>query len=168
MNAEDDLRFREYARAKTLLLRRTAYLLCGDWHFAEDLVQTALMKLYGAWPRVRESAGIDQYVRRILLRTWLDEQRKPWRRKENRDGIVPDREWFDTPEGISEVLLGALAQLPARQRAAVVLRYCQDLPIAEVAAALGCSEGTVKSQTSRGLETLRVVVTRLEMAAGSL
>lgn len=168
MNAEDDTKFREYARAKTLLLRRTAYLLCGDWHLAEDLVQTALMKLYRAWPRVRDSAGMDQYVRQILLRSWLDEQRKPWRRKENRDGVVPDRERFDTPEGISEVLVGALAQLPAGQRAAVVLRFCQDLPISEVAAALRCSEGTVKSQTSRGLETLRTVVTRLEMAEGSL
>jgi RNA polymerase sigma-70 factor (sigma-E family) len=168
MNAEDDTKFREYPRAKSLQLRRTAYLLCGDWHFAEDLAQTALMKLYSAWPRVRDSAGIDQYVRRILLRSWLDEQRKPWRRKENRDGVVPDRERFDTPEAISEVLVGALAQLPAKQRAAVVLRYCQDLPIAEVAAALRCSEGTVKSQTSRGLETLRMVVTRLEMAEGSL
>jgi RNA polymerase sigma-70 factor (sigma-E family) len=168
MNAEDDTRFREYARAKSLPLRRTAYLLCGDWHLAEDLTQTALMKLYRAWPRVRDSAGMDQYVRQILLRSWLDEQRKPWRRKENRDGVVPDREQFDTPEGISEVLVGALGQLPARQRAAVVLRYCQDLPISEVAAALRCSEGTVKSQTSRGLETLRAVVTRLEMAEGSL
>jgi RNA polymerase sigma factor (sigma-70 family) len=82
--------------------------------------------------------------------------------------VVPDREQLDTPEGISEVLVDALGQLPARQRAAVVLRYCQDLPISEVAAALRCSEGTVKSQTSRGLETLRAVVTRLEMAEGSL
>jgi RNA polymerase sigma-70 factor (sigma-E family) len=168
MKAEDDTKFREYAHGRSLVLRRTAYLLCGDWHFAEDLAQTALMKLYRAWPKVRDSVAIDQYVRQILLRSWLDEQRKPWRRKESRDGVVPDREQFDTPQGISEILVAALGRLPAKQRAAVVLRYCQDLPISEVAAALRCSEGTVKSQTSRGLETLRAVVTRLEMAEGSL
>src|SRR5687768_16076153 len=104
MNADDDKRFREYARAKASPLRRTAYLLCGDWHFAEDLAQTALMKLYRAWPKVRDSAGMDEYVRKILLRSWLDEQRKPWRRKETRDCVVPDRGQIGVSEGISEAL----------------------------------------------------------------
>jgi RNA polymerase sigma-70 factor (sigma-E family) len=167
MKAEDDAGFREFARARTLALRRTAYLLCGDWHLAEDLVQTALIKLYGAWSRVKDSQGVDKYMRQILLRCWFDERRRPWRRKERRDGMVPETTHFDRPAGISDALLTALAQLPPKQRAAVVMRYCNDLPIAEVAAAMRCSEGTVKSQTSRGLETLRQIVTRLEMAERS-
>jgi RNA polymerase sigma-70 factor (sigma-E family) len=163
----DDAGFREFARTRTLALRRTAYLLCGDWHLAEDLVQSALLKLYGAWPRVHASEAVDKYTRQILLRCWLDEQRRPWRKRERRDGIVPEKEHVDQPSGISDILLTALAELPPKQRAAVVMRYCNDLPIAEVAAALRCSEGTVKSQTSRGLETLREIVTRLELAERS-
>jgi RNA polymerase sigma-70 factor (sigma-E family) len=168
MKAEDDRRFREYAHARTLTLRRTAFLLCGDWHLAEDLVQTTLMKLYGAWSRVSRSAAIDQYVRQILLRSWLDEKRKPWRRRENRDGVVPELELTDPPAGVSDMIVAALGHLPPKQRAAVVLRYCQDLPIAEVATALRCSEGTVKSQTSHALAKLRAVVTRFELAEGSI
>jgi RNA polymerase sigma-70 factor (sigma-E family) len=163
MKAEDDAGYREFARAKTLALRRTAYLLCGDWHLAEDLVQTALMKLYGAWPRVRTSQAVDKYTRQILLRCWLDEQRKPWRRRERRDGVVPEAGYVEKATGVSEVLLKALAQVPKKQRAAVVLRYCADLSIAEVAATLRCSVGTVKSQTSRGLEILRAIVDREEI-----
>jgi RNA polymerase sigma-70 factor (sigma-E family) len=164
---KDDAGFREFARTRTLGLRRTAYLLCGDWHLAEDLVQTALLKLYRAWPKVQASQAFDKYTRQILLRCWLDEQRRPWRRRERRDGVVPETEHVDQHTGISDVLLVALAQIPPKQRAAVVMRYCNDLPIAEVAAALRCSEGTVKSQTSRGLEALRQVITRLEMAERS-
>ncbi|MFC0114414.1 SigE family RNA polymerase sigma factor [Kibdelosporangium aridum] len=154
--------FHEFARAKTLSLRRTAYLLCGDWHLAEDLVQTALMKLYRAWSRVADSPAVDNYARQVLLRCWLDEQRKPWRRRENRDGVVPDRSQVDAPAGISETLLKALLSLAPKQRAVVVLRYCMDLSIAEVATVLKCSEGTVKSQASRGLEALRELVGQLE------
>ncbi|SMD15449.1 SigE family RNA polymerase sigma factor [Kibdelosporangium aridum] len=154
--------FHEFARAKTLSLRRTAYLLCGDWHLAEDLVQTALMKLYRAWSRVADSPAADNYARQVLLRCWLDEQRKPWRRRENRDGVVPDRSQVDAPAGISETLLKALLSLAPKQRAVVVLRYCMDLSIAEVATVLKCSEGTVKSQASRGLEALRELVGQLE------
>src|SRR5882724_9033448 len=105
MKAEDDVGFREFARARTLALRRTAYLLCGDWHLAEDLVQTALIKLYRAWSRVKDSQGVDKYMRQVLLRCWLDEQRRPWRRKERRDGLVPEMEHFDRPTGISDALL---------------------------------------------------------------
>lgn len=167
MKAEDDTGFRDFAHARTLSLRRTAYLLCGDWHLAEDLVQTALIKLYRAWPRVKDSKGFDNYMRRVLLRCWLDEQRRPWRRRENRDGIVPDTEHVDRPTGISDALVDALAKLPPKQRAAVVMRYCDDLSIAEVAAAMRCSEGTVKSQTSRGLDALRQIVARLDLAERS-
>lgn len=167
MNAEEDASFREFARANTLPLRRTAYLLCTDWHLAEDLAQTALIKLYRAWTRVHGSERIDNYVRRILLRCWFDEQRRPWRRRENRDGIVPepadallDPATGPGADGRTDLLVRALATIAPRQRAAVVLRYCADLPITDVAATLGCSEGTVKSQTARGLASLRGTVER--------
>jgi RNA polymerase sigma-70 factor (sigma-E family) len=159
MRAGDDADFREFARARSPALRRTAYLLCGDWHLAEDLVQNTLLKLHRVWPKIIRRGPVDNYARRVLLRCWLDEQRRPWRRRERRDGVVPEQASPASAEaGISDPLLRALAEVPAKQRAAVVLRYCADLPAAEVAAVLRCSEGTVRSQASRGLETLRGVL----------
>jgi RNA polymerase sigma-70 factor (sigma-E family) len=169
LRIEDDAGFREFARDRTLALRRTAYLLCLDWHFAEDLVQTALVKLYRVWPRIRQSESIDNYVRRVLTRCWLDEGRRPWRRRERRDGVVPesagdrlDPAVVAAENGLSDLLLRALAEIGPRQRAVVVLRFCLDLSIADVASTLGCSEGTVKSQATRGLDALRVIVDRWE------
>jgi RNA polymerase sigma-70 factor (sigma-E family) len=166
MRTGDDAGFREFARRRALPLRRTAYLLCGDWFLAEDLVQTALIKLYRVWPKVARNGPVDNYSRQVLLRCWLDEQRRPWRRRENRDGVVPERpDPLADPSalaGISEPLRLALAEVPPKQRAAVVLRYCADLSVADTAAALRCSEGTVKSQAARGLEALRAAMTRRE------
>lgn len=169
MRTEDDAGFREFARDRTLALRRTAYLLCLDWHLAEDLVQIALLKLYRVWPRVRHSESIDNYVRRVLTRCWLDEGRRPWRRRERRDGMVPeaagaglDPALVAAASGLSERLLRALGEIGPRQRAVVVLRFCLDLPIADVADALGCSPGTVKSQATRGLEALRTIADQWE------
>ncbi|MEU4519693.1 SigE family RNA polymerase sigma factor [Amycolatopsis sp. NPDC024027] len=158
MRAADDADFREFARARALALRRTAYLLCGDWHLAEDLVQNALVKLYRVWPKIARRGPVDNYARQVLLRCWLDEQRRPWRRRERRDGVVPDQPAAAPETGISGPLLRALAEVPPKQRAAVVLRYCAGLPAAEVADVLRCSEGTVRSQAARGLETLRGVL----------
>ncbi|MEV7041157.1 SigE family RNA polymerase sigma factor [Amycolatopsis sp. NPDC051061] len=158
MRAGDDADFREFARARALALRRTAYLLCGDWHLSEDLVQNALVKLYRVWPKITRRGPVDNYVRQVLLRCWLDERRRPWRHRERHDGVVPDRPSTEPEAGISASLLRALAEVPPKQRAAVVLRYCVDLPAAEVAEVLRCSEGTVRSQAARGLETLRGVL----------
>ncbi|MGW3996758.1 sigma-70 family RNA polymerase sigma factor [Amycolatopsis sp. NPDC004772] len=155
MRAADDADFREFARARAFALRRTAYLLCGDWHLAEDLVQLTLIKLYRVWPKITRRGPVDNYARQVLLRCWLDESRRPWRRRERRDGVVPDRPAVLSDAGISGPLLRALAEVPPKQRAAVVLRYCADLPAAAVADVLRCSEGTVRSQAARGLETLR-------------
>ncbi|MEV6908921.1 SigE family RNA polymerase sigma factor [Amycolatopsis sp. NPDC051071] len=166
MRSGDDVGFREFASDKALPLRRTAYLLCGDWHLAEDLVQLALIKLHRVWPKVSRNGPVDNYTRQILVRCWLDERRRPWRRKENRDGVVPDEpaapaDGTDSVDfGISDSLLRALAEVPPKQRAAVVLRYCADLPVAEVAVALRCSEGTVRSQAARGLDALRAALQR--------
>lgn len=139
-------------------LRRVAYALCGDWHRADDLVQTALVKLYVAWPRVRRAGGEDAYVRRILVRTAIDESRRPWRR-ERPTGALPDRPAAETP-GVEErsALFEALHDLPAQQRAAVLLRHWLGLSVAETAAELGITAGTVKSHTSRGLAALRLTL----------
>jgi RNA polymerase sigma-70 factor (sigma-E family) len=159
MRVRRDDEFTAYVAARARLLRRSAYLLCGDWHRAEDLTQSALTKVYLAWSRVRRADNVDAYVRQVLVRTYLDEQRRRWRSEqlsgETLDGLRPD------PAAASDQrldLLRALATLPPRQRAAVVLRCWEDLPITEVARALDCSEGTVKSQTSRGLAALRGVL----------
>jgi RNA polymerase sigma-70 factor (sigma-E family) len=162
MRQADEDRFREFARSQALLLRRCAYLLCGDWHLAEDLVQATLVKLYGAWPRIENTDRPVSYARTTLTRCWLDERRRPWRRAEERSGDLPDTADSTVDPALAhdrsavrEELLAALAGLPPRQRAVLVLRYFGGMSITATAVALGCSEGTVKSQASRGLDTLR-------------
>jgi RNA polymerase sigma-70 factor (sigma-E family) len=150
--------FIKYASARRDYLRRTAYLMCGDWHGADDLVQTALVKLYVAWPKIRSRGTEDAYARRVIVRAYLDEKRRPWRREyvgldgfdhaAPHEGSVEDR----------HLLIDALATLPARQRAAVVLRYWCDLSVGETAEVLRCSTGAVKSQSARGLEKLRTAL----------
>jgi RNA polymerase sigma-70 factor (sigma-E family) len=143
--------FRDLYVGRAPALRRTAFLLCGDWQLAEDLVQVAFEKVYASWSRLREP---DAVLRRTLVRCWVDETRRPHRR-ERSVAEVPDRS-VDAPE--RESLSHALAAVPPRQRACLVLRFYDDLSVAETARLLGCTEGTVKSQTSRGLEALRLVL----------
>lgn len=161
----DDERFHVFAAQGTRSLTRLAYLLCGDQHLAHDLVQICLIRLYQAWPRVRDKTAVDAYARKVLLRCWLNEQRRPWRRRENRDGVVPDTPAPDPDlAGAAhrkEVLRTALAQLPPRQRAVVVLRYWSQHSVTETATILRCSEGNVKSQSARGLAALREAMARM-------
>ncbi len=143
-----------YVTARYAHLRRTAYLLCGDWHRAEDLVQTALARLVLA-ARRRQIDSLDAYARMVLLRVFLDERGSARARRER-----PVAEPFDkpSPEGdrsVALTVLAALRTLPPRQRAAVVLRYWEDRSIEETAEALSISPGTVKSQCAKGLATLR-------------
>ncbi|MFD3378496.1 MULTISPECIES: SigE family RNA polymerase sigma factor [unclassified Streptomyces] len=153
---EAGLDFDEFARSRQAQLRRTAYLLCGDWHLAEDLTQTALAKLYAAWRRVRLDSP-DGYARKVLFRTFVDETRRRrwWERPRayEFDVAAPARD----PE-LRLTLLAALRQVPARSRAVLVLRFWEDQSVEATAAALGCSVGTVKSQTSRGLTALRRIL----------
>jgi RNA polymerase sigma-70 factor (sigma-E family) len=151
-----DREFRAYFEARAGVLRRTAYLLCGDWHRAEDLAQTALAKLYVAWPRISRDGQVDAYVRKIVVRAAIDDSRRWFRRHERAMSAVPDTVPAPAP-GVDDVLdvRRALADLPIGQRAVVILRYWEDLPVAETAELLGCSEGTVKSQAAKGLATLR-------------
>ena len=146
--------FRAFALSRRPTLRRTAFLLCGDWHLADDLVQTALVKLYVAWPRVRQGGPPDAYAHRILMRCFLDDRRRPWRR----ESPVEDVALHTTTARAEDDLLdlgSALTHLPPRQRATLLARFWLDLSVAQTAEALGCSEGTVKSQTARALSTLR-------------
>ncbi|WP_329227728.1 SigE family RNA polymerase sigma factor [Streptomyces canus] len=157
MQAEQEDRFQEFVRARWSHLVRTAYLLTGDAHHAEDLTQTALAKAYRSWRRVSRSDNPEAYVRRMLVTCNSDRFRKR-RVKESLTDAPPERAGRDEAVARVEergVLLGALAQLPPRQRAVVVMRYWEDLPEAEVAEMLGCSPGTVKSQASKGLAKLR-------------
>jgi RNA polymerase sigma-70 factor (sigma-E family) len=155
VRAEDEAAFRELFAARARSLRRTAYLLCGDWHRAEDLVQTAFVKLYASWTRVRDREALDGYLRTVLVRAYVDETRRPSRR-ERLVGAVPDHAAAEA-SGPAErmALAAALREVPPRQRACLVLRFYDDLSVTETAAALGCAEGTVKSQTAKGLDALR-------------
>lgn len=148
-------------------LRTVAFALCGDWHRAEDLLQTAFVKLYLAWPRVHEFEHPEAYVRKILVRANIDEHRRPWRRRE----VSTDRH-IESPASVGEdaleerdVLIAALRALTARQRACVVMRHWLELSTAETAEALGISEGAVKTHASRGRERLRELLPALALTA---
>ncbi|MDV9171017.1 SigE family RNA polymerase sigma factor [Streptomyces sp. W16] len=154
---ESGLDFDDFARSRQAHLRRSAHLLCGDWHLAEDLTQTALAKLYAVWRRVRQLESPDGYARRVLYRTFIDETRR--RRWWERAGALQEDVVAPASDpDLRLTLLDALRQLPPRGRAVLVLRFWEDQSVEATAAALGCSVGTVKSQTSRGLGTLRRIL----------
>jgi RNA polymerase sigma-70 factor (sigma-E family) len=153
----DEAAFVEFAEAVCGQLRRTAYLLCGDWDQASDHVQEGLIRVYVAWPRLSRAGRERAYARKAVVSAFLDHAR---RRSSTEVPVEPNRNLpsgQDVAESVAlrTALMSALADLPSRQRACVVLRYFDDLSVADTAATLGCSEGTVKSQTSRALASLR-------------
>ena len=151
--SETDADFAAYFTARVPTVRRLAYALSGDWHTADDLAQAAFVKVYQRWRRVRGPA-IDGYVRRVLINTFLTHARK--HRRETVTADPPDRA---APEVDRHDDLGrALRDLPPQQRAVVVLRYLEDLSVADVADLLHIAEGTVKSQSARGLTALRAAI----------
>lgn len=156
--SDRDAAFAEYFAARSEAMRGTAYLLCGDWHRAEDLVQTAFTKLYLAWDRVSRHEVLDGYLRKTLVRTFLDQRRRGWWRRERVSDAPMDHPagpgGAETPED-RLVLLQALTRVPPRQRAVLVLRYWEDISIEDTAALLDCAPGTVKSQAAKGLQALR-------------
>jgi RNA polymerase sigma-70 factor (sigma-E family) len=155
---ERDAAFTEYFAARSGAMRSTAFLLCGDWHRAEDLVQVAFTKLYLHWNRVMRHEALDPYVRRVLIRTYIDDGRKARWRREQPQVAAGEPVARPDPSDDRVMLVQALAEVPARQRAVLVLRYWEDLSVEETAAALSCSPGTVKSQAARGLAALRTLI----------
>ncbi|MFH8515098.1 SigE family RNA polymerase sigma factor [Streptomyces gelaticus] len=154
MRTGDLEEFRGFAQERLVHLRRAAYLMCGDWHHAEDITQTALAKLYSVWGRRRQIRNMEAYAHRVLTRACVDHMRRRWRR-EQPSCVLPDRAEPCADPALGLQVRAALAVLPPRQRAVVVLRYWADLDIAATAAAMGCSTGTVKSHTARALVRLR-------------
>ena len=158
-----DAEFEAYVAAARPRLRRLAYSLCGDWHRADDVLQTALAKLYVAWPRVVRASDPDAYVRRTVARTTIDESRRPWRREHSGlDGH--DRPAAEVGVLERRDLVAALQRLPEMQRKTVVLRHWLGLSVAETATDLGIAEGTVKSHTSRALAALHELMSEEENA----
>lgn len=163
VRGDRDGEFEEFVRSRRAPLHQSAYLLCGDWHLAHDVVQTTFVQAYRHWHRVQGTNNPDAYVRRILI----NEVRDRWRRRERSQPVanIPDRiASIDVAGGVTTrlELLHALLALPLRQRATIVLRYLEGYSERETAMTLNCSQGTVKSQTSRALATLRKFLNRTE------
>jgi RNA polymerase sigma-70 factor (sigma-E family) len=153
--SERDREFTEFVTARrAALVRVAALLLSGDRARAEDAVQTALTRLYVAWPRVRV-ATVDAYARRCVVHAAIDDRRSRFRRRERLQSELPEIPVTEHQYVDQTAVVAVLARLAPRMRAAVVLRYIEGLSVGETAAALGCSEGTIKSQCARGLDHLR-------------
>lgn len=160
IRSRDD-EFRAFVtEARAGLVHTATLLTAGDQHLAEDLVQTALTRLYVAWPRIRKSDAPHAYARRIMVNALIDERRRPFWRRETTQAQVPEPSAVVHEEtSTHDDLQAALASLPPGMRAAVVFRHVHELSVAETADALGCSQGNVKSQTARGLDRLRAALT---------
>ena len=166
MKTERDEQFHSFVLSHRAALIRTATLLtAGDGHLAEDLVQSTLTKLYVAWPSFRRPDNPEGYVRRTLANALTDERRRWWRRHERSVAELPDRPHAagGGEDDRNDGLRAALRELPPKMRAALVFRYFYDLDVADTADALGCTEGTVKSQTARALDRLRGVLAETEI-----
>lgn len=158
MDQREEQEFAEYFAARREAVRRMAYMMCGDWHRADDLAQTAFISLHRRWRKVRDKGALDAYVRRTLTRALIDESRRPWRRERTVEEMPdPPADSTDMANSVAtrRTLLAGLQQVPPKQRAVLVLRYLEGLDVAGVAEAMRCSEGNVKSQSARGLEALR-------------
>ena len=133
---------------------RAGRALTGDWHSGSDLAQESLTCLYLAWPRLRDERAAWSYLRRTMVRVHLRQRRRGWNR-ELPSGDLPAVAGPEQESSRDDEVLAALSSLPPRQRATLVLRFCMDLSVEDTAAALRCTTGTVKSQTSKGLTALR-------------
>ncbi|GAA3783308.1 SigE family RNA polymerase sigma factor [Plantactinospora mayteni] len=167
MSVDEDREYSDYVSAALDRLRRTAFLLCGDVHRADDIVQATLIAVYARWSKVRAAGNVDGYVHRILMRRYIDEQRKGWARvlltwPATERAAKPGRDLED-----ADAIAQALKSLSRGQRAVLVLRFFCDKSVEETAAILGCSTGTVKSQTARGLAAMRNLLNGQWTAAGT-
>jgi len=154
--SQRDTEFTDFVTAQRAALLRMARLLtAGDDAAAEDLVQTTLTRLYVHWPRVRRAGNPVGYARTSLTHAFVDEQRRAYTRRETPTDEIRETPTREEDPDLAHSVLGALATLPPRQRAVVVLRHFLDLDIAETARVLGCTTGTVKSQNAKALDRLR-------------
>ncbi len=156
----DERGFREWASVRAPIIRRKAYLMCGNWDTADDLCQEVLVSMYSRWAKVVRGGSVDAYANRVLTGKFVDGTRKPWRRERTVDDLPEaidntSNAAMDTVESSDSPLMKALATLPAAQRSVLVLRFVDDLTVEEIASDLGIAAGTVKSRLSRGLEALR-------------
>jgi RNA polymerase sigma-70 factor (sigma-E family) len=163
-----DGEFAEFYSARFEVVRRTAFALCGDWVEAEELAQAGFVRIYAKWPRVAKG-NVDAYLRTVVTRLFLDARRRG-RARERLVAEPPERSGPGAAAQVEErqSLLAALLQVPPRQRAVLVLRIVHDLSIEQVAQALGCSTGTVKSQLARGTRVLRAAYESAETAERSV
>ena len=159
--------FAEFAAAAAGRLRRTAFLLCGDWHTAEDLAQATLVKLFVSWRRIGRRDEAYGYAVRTLLNTYLADRRLK-RAGEVLTGRLPECPAEEQAPELRIMVFDALAALPPRARAVVVLRYWEDMSVEQVADLLGCSTGNVKSQSARALGKLRAVLEPDEVGGDEL
>ena len=154
-----DEEFTAFVAATAPGLRRTAYLMTRDWHLAQDLTQIALAKMYSAWPRLWKTANLPAYARKVLLNALFDQRR----RRSDGELVVadlPDRAGRRPDDGaeLQVALLDALASLPVRDQAIVVLRHWEDQSVETVAEILGVSVSVVKMQNMRSLARLRAIL----------
>ena len=155
MSRSRDAEYCDYVAARLSSLRRLAAVLCDDWQRADDLVQVTLTKLYVHWGRARAADHPDAYARTVLVHEFIQERRSLWVKRVSLVGRVSDSPAAVVDQDVLLDLRAAVAALPARQRATLVLRFYCDLNVDRCAEILGCSPGTVKSQTARALETVR-------------
>ncbi|WP_020576379.1 SigE family RNA polymerase sigma factor [Actinopolymorpha alba] len=170
MKANDEEAFRDFVNARWHSLLRTAYLLVGDYGYAEDLVQVALVRTHRRWLKIERIDAPDAYLRKVLVNLASSHWRRRLRFRESLVAEPPDGT-EDDAAAVSDQrdeVWAALRSLPPRMRAVLVLRYFEDLSEVETAAILGCSTGTVKSQASRGLDRLRGVLLGAQVDAGSV
>jgi RNA polymerase sigma-70 factor (sigma-E family) len=155
--------FRQFVSARLDSLRGLAYLTCGDWQAADDAVARSLSRLYVRWARVTSP---ERYAARVVVRAAIDEVRRPWRREVSASQAFPEVGEPDLTDSVAERMRvrAALRQVPAGQRAVLVLRFYADMSVEEAAEVLGRSEGTIKSQTMRGLATLRRLLATQDIA----
>ncbi len=157
-SAEAD--FRGWVSDQRPRLRRTAFLLCGDWYLADDLVQDACTRMFSVWDRVTGTGSPDAYARRVVVNLYLDHRRRPARREELVEAVPETAEAASAePLEQSDVVVDALRDLAPGQRAVLVLRYWEDLTVEETAHVLGTSPGNVKAQSSRAIASLRAALT---------
>jgi RNA polymerase sigma-70 factor (sigma-E family) len=169
-----DREFSDFVGASRVSLLRTACMLtAGERFLAEDVVQTALARVYVAWPRIRRGDSAEAYARRAVFSVFLDETRRPWRRRERTTDALPEAaaagDAFGDLEGRLDgaAVRNALAELPPRMRAVVVLRHELGLSVEDTATVLDCAQGTVKSMSSKALERLRTLLVARAPVGGS-